>query len=207
MVKTISFLKMSKNGNSCRVEFNDGEKIYLPLDIVLKNNLKTEMPVSEDLLTQLINEKKNIDAKRYAYYIVSLRLHSEYEINQKLKLKGYENEHIEKAINFLKSHNLINDLKFAELFALSCFNKKGYVANRIFIELKKKGIDADIANLICKNFNEDNEIENKLKLLIEKKLRLKQNKSIDKQKTYLIRSLSDLGYDYKKIITVINNYF
>jgi regulatory protein len=205
--KIISIMKMSKTGNSVRVEFDDGDSIYFPVDLVLKYKFKKDMSISEELLILMTNEKKIIEAKRYAYYIVSTRLHSKFEIKQKLKLKGYEGEQIDKALDFLESQNLLNDYKFAESYAIACFKKKGYIADRIFLELKKKGIDADIAKNVCKFFNEENEIEEKLKLLIERKLRLKQNKSPEKQKAFIIRSLSDLGYDYNIISKTLKDYF
>ena len=118
-------------------------------------------------------KKKNIDAKRYAYYIVSTRMHSEYEIIQKLKFKKYENEQIEQALNFLRLQNFIDDEKFAESYALSCFKRKGFVADRIYIELLKKGINKEIAKKVVENFTEETEINEKNKNINRKKIKIK----------------------------------
>lgn len=53
---------------------------------------------------------------QYALYLLELRDRTEGEIREKMKRKEYEPEEIEKAVNFLKDKDFINDERFVRNF-------------------------------------------------------------------------------------------
>lgn len=165
-------------------EFFTGASNY----IVLKYKLTIGIEIDLELLKEACLEDSLEKAKKY---VIDYHLDKpEKIIREKLKWKEYEDEVIERVIDFLHNYNLINDLRYAKSFTHDALFIKQYGKQKIKYMLKSKGIkDKDIEKSL-KLVNFDNEYEVGKKLLLSKsdKYRRKSKNKYDfysKVRTYL----------------------
>ncbi len=96
--------------------------------------------------TNLRKKLKDSDSKleESALRILSIRDHSERELFQKLKKRGFEVERIVSLIERLKETGVLDDRRFAISYA-RWRRKKLYGNRKIYAELLNKGVDRELA--------------------------------------------------------------
>ncbi|MGB2600275.1 MAG: regulatory protein RecX [Candidatus Omnitrophota bacterium] len=82
--------------------------------------------------------------KAYCLRLLSLRQRSEYEIDERLKGKGYGERARKRLLDLLKKDGLVNDLKFAEAWIDSRLRSNPKGKRALKEELKSKGIQKEI---------------------------------------------------------------
>ena len=120
-----------------------------------------------------MTDEENFDkALSYAYRLFKYRPRSRKELQERLKLQGYNTAIINRVIHEFEQQGLIDDKLFARLWALTRIQRKSSSLTNIKGELLLKGIDSQIIDdtlgRLKKDFNEY-EIA---KSLATKKLRL-----------------------------------
>ncbi|MBI5326164.1 MAG: RecX family transcriptional regulator [Ignavibacteriae bacterium] len=196
-------VKAKKNGQSCIICLNDGEAFECSYDLVLKFRLGNNSIISEKILQELKKEQRLYDAKQTAYNFVSYKPRTEKQIRQRLKIKGFENDEANSAIEFLIKFDLVDDIKYAKQFVSDYLKRKSTGKSKLLFELLKKGIDKSLAeDTIEKFYPEENTFEIAMKS-IEKKLRLIRHKPMEKQKDSLIRYMQSSGFDWDIIRKVL----
>tara|TARA_B100000900_G_scaffold281294_1_gene240640 strand:- start:78 stop:530 length:453 start_codon:yes stop_codon:yes gene_type:complete len=145
--------------------------------------------MSEDLYRNIYNK---------ALDIISRREHSSKEVRDKLARKFNSDDLIESAIENLITNNLINDIRFAEMYVLSR-KKKGFGPKRIAYELSSKGVKDSLSNEAI--INEGGWLESAQNVFAKK---FKEGPSSDfkesmKQKTFM----QNRGFSFKEIDSVM----
>ena len=84
------------------------------------------------------------DAFELAYKLISLRLRSVFEMEEKLKGKKFKEGTISKVIEKLKEQKYLDDEKFAEVWILDRINLRPRGSFMISQELKEKGIASEV---------------------------------------------------------------
>ncbi len=84
------------------------------------------------------------DAFKLAYKLLGLRLRSVFEMERRLKEKGFENDMISRVIKKLKEQKYLDDEKFAEAWIRDRINLQPRGSFMINIELKEKGVSSEI---------------------------------------------------------------
>ncbi|MEG2338383.1 MAG: regulatory protein RecX [Clostridium sp.] len=182
------------------LEMEDGNKLKVSIDIIVKNKLKAEMDINPSELFSIITEESKIEAYNKALDIVSYRDVTSKEVKNKLSKKGYSDDVIEYVIEKLHNYNFINDEKYAinQTTYLEKYKKQG--KNKIIYSLKQKGISKNIID----NLDFDEEIEfNSAKSLLEKKLKTLENDPKKKEKIY--RYLCSRGFSSSIVLNLIKN--
>lgn len=146
------------------------------------------------------------------YRLFSIRQRSEKEVRDKLKIKNYElrtkgkeqvsNLAIEQLINKLKAKGMIDDLEFAKAWMES--RGKKYGANRIKMELYKKGIDREIIEEVIGGQSIENSALVARKL-IDKKLERWKNLPPMELKKKAFDFLLRCGFDYEQVKSIVEN--
>ena len=96
--------------------------------------------MNEDFFSSIYNQ---------ALDVISRREHSEKEIKNKL-LKKFDNaELIDEVISKLIKNNLINDVRYAQMYVL-VRKRKGFGPKKIQFELISRGINDSISSLVIK---------------------------------------------------------
>lgn len=121
---------------------------------------------------------------------------SRFGLTQKLLKKSYQKKHIEKALNFLESKNLLSDERFSKAWLNSRKINHYEGRSKLINELCSRGISKDCASCAVENFFLENDEAEICKKAYQK--RIKQGKTDDK----LIASLLTDGFSYKMIKSV-----
>jgi len=144
-----------------------------------------------------MNEEFFATVYNKALDIVSRREHSEKEIKNKLLEKFDAPEIIEQVVLKLIENNLINDVRFAEMYVL-VRKRKGFGPKKIQFELMARGIDDSISSLVIK---EEGSWEEAAQKAFNKKFKngaSQEFKERNKQKTFL----QNRGFSFEEIDSV-----
>ncbi len=203
----IKEVKYNRRKQKCQLILNDNSLLYLSTDIINKYYLTPGKNLNDKMLSDISKEQRIYDLKQAALNYSSYKLRTEWLVIEKLKSKGFEDDEIKLAIQFLKEFNLLDDRGYARSFIKDYLLKKPAGKRRIFDELKKRGIASDIAQeALDETFPESNKYELALKSA-EKKIRLISNKNKDKQKQLIINHLKRLGFEWNTIKSTLNKLF
>ncbi len=92
-------------------------------------------------------------ALKYALNILNKKDYTEFEMARKLKLKKFNDDIIEKVLQYLRENSLINDDRFTESFVYFKL-QNGYGKKRIRYDLHKKGINDECIDKYLKDVDE-----------------------------------------------------
>ena len=100
----------------------------------------------------------------------------------------------DKIISRLKAKGYLDDGRFAEWYVENRFVKKGVSRKRLMMELMKKGIKREMAEIAINKVGRNDEAEIK-KIIVKKRTKYDDEKLI----SYLVRQ----GFDYQLVRTVV----
>ena len=195
---------LTKNGNYVEIFTDDGVKIKIRYEIVVKSGFKKGDELTEEIVKNLLNENEKFIVKENAFRFLSRRIHSEKELRLKLGRKSFEKKIIEDTIDFLKQSKYLDDREFAEKFIEEKIHKKKLGLDKIKSQLILRGISGEI----IKEFlpvHQSSEIltENALNLAAKKfQSLLKRKVEPKKIKQRLYSYLGSKGYTYDEILDV-----
>ena len=127
------------DGSRVTLWFDDGTRMKLATDIVVRQGLYQGMDISEEALGELQEAAQKASAKDRAVRIVSATSVSEKELKRRLIQRGERPEDAGEAVDWLKELGAVNDGAMAKRLVQRCVDK-GYGASRIRQELYQKGI-------------------------------------------------------------------
>ncbi|MDD5137039.1 MAG: regulatory protein RecX [Candidatus Omnitrophica bacterium] len=151
------------------------------------------------------SDKIKARAKNNAYSLLRQRPRSEFEIRNRLKLKGYGSDVVESVIEGLRRAGEIDDARFAQLWVESQMhlNPVGDVVLRN--KLKEKGVsDPIIEAVLAKKAGDYDEYELALNMAREQFARLKKldrRKALKRVYDFLLRR----GFKYDTVRTIVEN--
>ncbi len=162
------------------------------------------MKQKSDLLKK--EDKRNLNrAREYALRLLEYRERSEQEIKERMARKNYNERLIKSTIESLKNHNLVNDRRFARMWAESCL-RRSYGRWKVQTDLNKKGIDKEIVEEVLReSYSKVDEVQIAL-ALIQKKW-----PSLKKEENALLRRVSEFlkrrGFPFEVIAEVIRQQY
>ncbi|HBF8584315.1 TPA: recombination regulator RecX [Clostridioides difficile] len=190
--------------NDDRVNIYVDDKFFIAIfkELVYTFNLKKGNEINEEELKPILDDEMYIKAKNKALNILSHSDQSEKKLKEKLSSEFDENI-IERVIDFLKSYNLVNDSVLAQKIVNTNVNLNKCGKNRIKQNLYNKGINRSTINEAVSELDKDTEFENAMYLA---KKRYERVKKEDKKKIYqkISQHLSYKGFDYDIIKRVLN---
>ncbi len=144
------------------------------------------------------------DAKGYALKLLGYRSRSRRELKDRLSRKGFNDEHINGALEFLENAGLLNDETLAkELFREAVerrhFGKKGAAQF-----LLKRGIGKELAGESASALTREKEEESAVRL-VEKKLKALKNYPEDVVRRRILGMLHRRGFSSDIISVVIKD--
>ena len=93
------------------------------------------------------------DVRRVALNLLAQREHSRLELHHKLSRRGYAPAVIAVVLEHLVAEDLLNEHRYAELYAHSRFDK-GYGPVRIQLELRGRGVGGEIITAVLADLEE-----------------------------------------------------
>lgn len=194
-----------KNDRNVIVQLDNGEKLFLSKEVVLKNGLRKGDQISDDLSLFLIKENQLFFIRQRSFNYLGRRPHSRFELATKLKLKKYNSDLIETVLDELEDKNYLNDYEFALSFASDKQKFKHFGSFRIKNELIKKRVNKEIIEkVITEIFPEGNDIEEAVYHL-NKKIKNKNTEELNDKKVRdkLIAFLIRKGFDFETVKTAL----
>lgn len=202
-MNTITKIEVQKrNKNRVNIYVDHEYAFSLDSELVYKEGLKTNESINIEKVEEIAKKDNYLKCKNAALRIVEKTYKSEKELKDKLLLKGYDKDSIEKSIEFLKEYGFINDNNFAKLYIKDKNRTQG--KSKIKYDLIKKGISEDIIESSISNIDEDDERDNAYNIAI-KKYNVIAKREDDKYKLSqkLFRFLLSKGYSYDTVSYVV----
>ena len=112
-----------------------------------------------------------------------------------------------KVLNELLELDYLNEDRFVESFVRGKFNIKRWGRNKIRLELVKKGIDSSKINLVIQEEISDEEYEETISLLIDRKINLSTETDQIKKRDKIYRFLINKGYESELVSKALNELF
>ena len=200
----MEIVKYTKKGNgNYQILFDNGKKININEDVILKYNLLYKKEIDGNLLEEIItdNEKYNIYDKCVRY--IGVRIRSINEIREYMERKNLDDETIEMVIDKLIKNKLLNDEIFTKAFIKDKLNFTTMGPYRIELELKKHKIDDRIIAKYIAMIDKDM-LDIKINKQINKLIKSGKGKSNLRNKIY--NNLLSLGYSSEYIVSNLNKY-
>ena len=138
------------------IKLYDGELIKTSEEFFVKNSLKVDDFIDQNVIDSLQNDIRIRQALDTAYKFLSFRVRSSHEVAQKLSQKGYNKLEISEVIKKLITMNYLDDSEFADIFTRDKFKVKKHGPLTVINGLKKHRIsDETIHNTIFKYYTND----------------------------------------------------
>ncbi|QFU87805.1 Regulatory protein RecX [Amycolatopsis sp. YIM 10] len=153
---------------------------------------------------ELSPEERAKKAKEVCFDLLAARPRTKDELRQALRRKGFDEDTRETILGKLDNAGLVDDEAFAEVWVRSRHNHQGLARNALVAELKRKGVDAEIAVQAAGEVDREAE-EQKARELVRKRLRSLGN--VDEQTAIrrLLGTLARKGYPQGLAYTVIRD--
>ncbi|OZM74463.1 recombinase RecX [Amycolatopsis antarctica] len=119
---------------------------------------------------ELPPEEARTKAKDVCFDLLAARPRSKDELRQALRRKGFDPEIGETILGKLDQAGLVDDRAFAELWVRSRHGNQGLARKALVAELRRKGVDGDIAAEAADEVDRDAEDE-RARELVRKRLR------------------------------------
>ena len=141
-----------------------------------------------------------------ALRLLTRRDHSRYELAQKLKMRDFEDNIIEKVLLECERLDYLNDERTAQLF-IGQLLRKGYGAKRIQLELNRKGLTGKrIADIFLEKVTDVVERENAERVLIKNFKRYDRENDRQRRNDKIYRFLYSRGFSNQVISEVMKKY-
>ncbi|MEY8001448.1 recombination regulator RecX [Clostridium sp. Mt-5] len=191
-----------KNKERVNIYIDNKFAFSCDLELVYKFNIVKGKVLDIEYLKSVINENNYMKCKNSALKILEKTYKTEKQMKDKLVQKQYDEDVIEKVMDFLKKYKFIDDNKFVELYVKEKINSQG--KNKIKYSLIKKGIDESFLdeklNLIDSSFEEKaalNIAQKKYSVIVKSENNVK--KIYKRLGDYLINR----GYDFSIVKSVL----
>lgn len=190
-----------RNKNRVSIYIDNKYALGVHKDIIYKLNLEEGKILNKDFTEKIIKAEEQKKANDYAIKFLSYRSRSKKEIKDRMERKGYDNEVINKTLEWLKKYDLVNDKDFAEEYIKA--KAKKYGRSRIKMELRGKGVDENIINNVIENeLDYENEYETALEQA-KKKLRAYEGEKREAIYRKLSGYLQRRGFSYDIVSKIL----
>jgi len=202
MAKITKIEIQKRNKERVNLFLDDEYAFSLSTELVYKEALKVNEEVDSKKLGVLAEREGLIRCKDSALRIIERSYKTEKEVRDKLSTKGYEDNAINKSIEFLKEYDFINDIKYTKAYIKDKLNSTG--SNKIKYTLIQKGISKELIEEELSNLNEDNEKKVAIELAKKKFIIIKKRETDNyKISGKLYRYLLSKGYGYDVVNEVV----
>ena len=184
----------------CLVKTADTEQL-IDDDTVIIYGLKSGMTIDDELFCEIVYHSEFTRAKSRALWLMDMRDYSKKELITKLSAHFSKNAVID-AVETLADGGIVDDERFARVYAEELSEYKGASRQNIRIKLMQKGIDREIIDAVIDNLPDD-EIPQIIDIIGRK---YANNFDDDKLKRRMIDGLLRKGYKFTDIKKAMDEY-
>ncbi len=193
-----------KNSSICDVHFSDNKKITLDNSYIDKYFLVEGSEISDKQLEKIVSENEYDRAKEKAFFLLTYRDHSVYELKVKLRKRDFDEKVIDKTVEYLLENRYLDDKKFSEIYLNELLNTKRSGMMIIRKKLFQKGLSRELINNLLNDLD-DEIFHNNCLFYLQKKKKLLEKNHDENIKNKLYNYLSRKGFRYEIILNVFEN--
>ena len=194
----VTAIKQSSPGRFV-VEFDGGETLRSTLEAVTDARLYVGMELDEEAFEALKRSTSKALDRQKALEMLSRRPYSRRELKDKLLRRGTDEQSVEDCIAWLDEHGFLDDGEYAGAVARH-YTAKGYGAGRVKSELRRRGIERELADETLEALPENTE---KIDAYIARRLNdPKDRDSVRKIGAALFRR----GYSWEEIRAALRRF-
>jgi regulatory protein len=172
----------------------------LSAEVALKEGLRAGQELSEAKRRALADADRYQKCLEAAFRLLAVRPRSEVELRQRLQRRGFETDHLEKAIATLKEQGLVDDTAFAHFWKDNRQSFRPRSRRLTALELKRKGVESAVIDAAV---GEIDDSESAYRAALGRARRLVPSDFNDFRRRlgeYLVRR----GFDYDTIQQTVN---
>ncbi len=154
VISKITFLK-----KSVQIVFESKKSISISEESFSSFYLYVGKELSNQEIEEIENQDRLLKIKRYAVNLISNRMYSKHEIEEKLIIKKYSKSTIDKVIEYLIENHFVDDEKYMK-YLIEEYDLKNYGFEKIKYKLSSKGFDVKLmSNLVYDEVREHEKAE------------------------------------------------
>ena len=155
-MSVITRLTTAKSRESRINIYLDGKYTFcLPADVVAREGLRTNQELSSGQVKALAAADRYRRCLNAAIRYIGYRPRSEFEVRQRLRQRGFEDDMLEKVVTDLKEQGLIDDTSFARFWKE---NRQDFSPRSRWLtgaELQRKGIDRELIDRVVSEVDDN----------------------------------------------------
>lgn len=194
------------SGAKYKIILVNGEEITTFEDTILAHHLLFKKEIDEILKVQIQKENLYYEVYHKTLKYIMRKLRSKKEILLYLEKYPLKESDKECMINKFDEMGLLNDEKYARAFMNDKLNLSNYGPNKVKIELEQNAIDKHVIEKVIYEID-PNLILEKLRKLMQKKIKSNQKYSESYLKQKLTTEFINLGYDRDQIIEIFEELY
>lgn len=188
-----------KNLTQLYLDGEPGPKV--DTEVFLLSRLKPGDELTQEELSQLLEQSDARRAREKALYLLEHRSHSKRELTEKIARTAASREAAQAAADRLEEMGLLDDRAFAENYARELFVRKRFGPLRVRQELSRKGIDRELIDQVMAPYLEEDAGEENMALVLAKRYPLWRED--EKTRRRAVAALQRMGYSYVQIREVM----
>jgi len=145
----------------------------------------------------------------YALRILHVRAYSARELERKLRLRSESPAATADVMTKLREYSLLDDKRFAEVYAQSRLESQGLGANRVLRDLRARSVPADVANVAVGDVYAETNEQELIQKYLERKFRgknLPEYLSEEKHLASAFRRLRTAGFSSGASIKALRRF-
>lgn len=185
--------------------FLDGEFTFgIHQNLLLKIGLHTGDEISPVQVNDYKRQDQLLAAKDAAYRLLQYRQRSIHEMRTRLGQKDFSADIVDAVVDELIERDLLNDRKFAQIFAEDQLSRKNIGPIRLRAELQKKYLSKQIISEVVEKIYQKYDIREQAELAAEKKR--KSLARLDSETAYrrLTSYLARRGFSWDIISDIVS---
>lgn len=202
MNKITNIEEQKRNKERVNIYVDNDYAFSLSKEVLLKEKIKVNDIIDMEKMKKISKEDNFMKCKNSALRIIERTIKTEKEIREKLISKEYDEESINRSIDFLKEYNFLNDENYARMYVRD--KSKGQGKNKIKYSLIRKGLDEEVILEELSKIDEEEEENTAYEMALRKYNIIKKRESDNyKLSQKLYRFLISKGYGYDVASKVI----
>lgn len=200
----MKIMKIQKKNNKYKIILEDNNIIETYDEVIIKENILYKKEMTDELKSKIEKENKYYEIYNNILKYIKTKLRSEYEIREYIKKNEIDKITEENLINKLKDSKIIDDKTYTYAYIHDRMKFSNDGPYKIKKELLKNKIEENIIEEELNKIDKE-EIYEKLKKQILKKLSANTKYSNNMIKQKLINYFITQGYEKQMIIEILEN--
>ena len=200
----MKIMKIQKKNNKYKIILENNNIIETYDEVIIKENILYKKEMTDELKSKIEKENKYYEIYNNILKYIKTKLRSEYEIREYIKKNEIDKITEENLINKLKDSKLIDDKTYTYAYIHDRMKFSNDGPYKIKKELLKNKIEENIIEEELNKIDKE-EIYEKLKKQILKKLSANTKYSNNMIKQKLINYFITQGYEKQMIIEILEN--